>query len=427
MSAMGRSILRRREIQCGIGRLCVLNSVAAPVPHRSLGSPEAPRSRYGSTLALAESNEIQSLQDSNDVITGTIGNKTLKVAKRNHQESTTCTKKDEVEHPPDRTFEEMVVLFREIEASFPKNLGEDRWYLVLIATLTYASDPAHVADLYSYLISQPKYSTSESRKALMRRIREALVKLVCLIGVCKPITAIFRIDDVEKDEDRDYTFSRDGWQADEKNLERGKEFLGKIYRHNMPRNDEKFIAHKDFAANPLYTQSYGVKCPHNAACAYSASYVGCVGTSTSSGTTSVTPTTRPVPTTCIAFEDVAASLLTRTDISPQTLLCTGPYVLCQTFTLVQSENTFTGFTCRASTVPSATATGGSWGTYPPTSIPTPIDQLYHIAKAPYTETASSTSTGPAVTSPSSAFQVHPGMDILSIPVLLFFFLLFKAL
>ncbi|KAF3100427.1 hypothetical protein TWF102_005306 [Orbilia oligospora] len=181
------------------------------------------------------------------------------------------------------------------------------------------------------------------------------------------------------------------------------------------------------SANPLYTQSYGVKCPHNAACAYSASYVGCVGTSTSSGTTSVTPTTRPVPTTCIAFEDLAASLLTRTDISPQTLLCTGPYVLCQTFTLVQSENTFTGFTCRASTVPSATVTGGSWGTYPPTSIPTPIDQLYHIAKAPYTGTASSTSAGPAATSPSSAYQVHPGMDILSIPTLLFFFLLFKAL
>ncbi|KAF3243535.1 hypothetical protein TWF217_011209 [Orbilia oligospora] len=246
MSTVARSILRRREIQCGMGRLCALNSVAALVPHRSLGSPEAQRSRYGSTLALAESNEIQSLLHSNDVIIGTTRNKTLKGAKRNHQQSTTCTKKDEAEHPPDRTFEEMVVLFREIEASFPKSLGEDRWYLVLIATLTYASDPAHIADLYSYLISQPKYSTSESRKALMRRIREALVKLVCLIGVCKPITAIFRIDDVEKEEDRDYTFSRDGWQADEKNLERGKGFLGKIYRHNMPRNDEKFTAHKDF-------------------------------------------------------------------------------------------------------------------------------------------------------------------------------------
>ncbi|KAF3194984.1 hypothetical protein TWF225_005593 [Orbilia oligospora] len=257
MSTVARSILRRREIQCGMGRLCALNSVAALVPHRSLGSPEAQRSRYGSTLALAESNEIQSLLHSNDVIIGTTRNKTLKGAKRNHQQSTTCTKKDEAEHPPDRTFEEMVVLFREIEASFPKSLGEDRWYLVLIATLTYASDPAHIADLYSYLISQPKYSTSESRKALMRRIREALVKLVCLIGVCKPITAIFRIDDVEKEEDRDYTFSRDGWQADEKNLERGKGFLGKIYRHNMPRNDEKFTAHKDFAWI-TYNITYGL-------------------------------------------------------------------------------------------------------------------------------------------------------------------------
>ncbi|KAF3197426.1 hypothetical protein TWF106_003957 [Orbilia oligospora] len=257
MSAVARSILRRRELQRGIGRLCILKSVAALVPHGSLGSPEAPCSRYGSTLASAESNEIQSLLHSNDVIIGTTGNTIPKETKSSHQESTTYTKKDEAEHPPDRTFEEMVVLFREIEASFPKSLGEDRWYLVLIATLTYASDPAHIADLYSYLISQPKYSTSESRKALMRRIREALVKLVCLIGVCKPITAIFRIDDVEKEEDRDYTFSRDGWQADEKNLERGKGFLGKIYRHNMPRNDEKFIAHKDFAWI-TYNITYGL-------------------------------------------------------------------------------------------------------------------------------------------------------------------------
>ncbi|KAF3159047.1 hypothetical protein TWF788_004033 [Orbilia oligospora] len=257
MSAVARSILRRRELQRGIGRLCILKSVAALVPHRSLGSPEAPCSRYGSTLAPAESSEVQSLLHSNDVIIGTTGNTIPKETKSSHQESTTYTKKDEAEHPPDRTFEEMVVLFREIEASFPKSLGEDRWYLVLIATLTYASDPAHIADLYSYLISQPKYSTSESRKALMRRIREALVKLVCLIGVCKPITAIFRIDDVEKEEDRDYTFSRDGWQADEKNLERGKGFLGKIYRHNMPRNDEKFIAHKDFAELTAHIFPFG--------------------------------------------------------------------------------------------------------------------------------------------------------------------------
>ncbi|KAK6518822.1 hypothetical protein TWF506_005957 [Arthrobotrys conoides] len=178
------------------------------------------------------------------------------------------------------------------------------------------------------------------------------------------------------------------------------------------------------SANPLYTQSYGIKCRPSAACVYSASYVGCVDTPATSGT--VTDITRrPVPTTCIGRQDLAASYLTRTDISQETLICTGYYALCQTFTLMQSDHTFTGITCRASTMPSVTVNGGSWGTYPPTSIPTPINELYYIAKAPYTETASSTSTGPTSTSPSSAFQVRPGLEMFSAPTVLFFFLLFQ--
>ncbi|KAF3202608.1 hypothetical protein TWF191_002924 [Orbilia oligospora] len=170
MSAVARSILRRRELQRGIGRLCILKSVAALVPHGSLGSPEAPCSRYGSTLASAESNEIQSLLHSNDVMRRSI-----------HR----------------------IALLK-------------RWW-------------------YSSVKLKPL-----SQKASER-----------IDGI------LFLIDDVEKEEDRDYTFSRDGWQADEKNLERGKGFLGKIYRHNMPRNDEKFIAHKDFAWI-TYNITYGL-------------------------------------------------------------------------------------------------------------------------------------------------------------------------
>ena len=42
----------------------------------------------------------------------------------------------------------------------------------------------------------------------MRRLREALVKLVSVIGVPKPLEAIFSIGDIERDEDKDYSFSR---------------------------------------------------------------------------------------------------------------------------------------------------------------------------------------------------------------------------
>ena len=42
----------------------------------------------------------------------------------------------------------------------------------------------------------------------MRRLREALVKLVCVAGVCKPLEAIMDIDAAARPEDKDYSFSR---------------------------------------------------------------------------------------------------------------------------------------------------------------------------------------------------------------------------
>ena len=64
------------------------------------------------------------------------------------------------------------------------------------------------ADLYKYLISQKRYSKPEQRQALVRRLREALVKLVSVVGVPKPLEAIFSIADIEREEDKDWSFSR---------------------------------------------------------------------------------------------------------------------------------------------------------------------------------------------------------------------------
>ena len=68
--------------------------------------------------------------------------------------------------------------------------------------------PAFAPTLYKELIKRPEYSTTEQGKALMRRIRETMVKLVSVVGVCKPLEAIFDIDAVTKMEDKDYSFSR---------------------------------------------------------------------------------------------------------------------------------------------------------------------------------------------------------------------------
>jgi len=150
-------------------------------------------------------------------------------------------------YPPDRTSDEAVELFQKIESSFPETLGSQRWYLIMIACLCGGAQPQFCANLYSYLISQPAYATSEARKALIKRIREALVKCVSIIGVCRPLEAIFKINEIERPEDKDFSFSRENWQCDAENLERGKDWLHKIYRHNHSSNEKKFEAHQDFA------------------------------------------------------------------------------------------------------------------------------------------------------------------------------------
>jgi len=139
-------------------------------------------------------------------------------------------------------------LFRTIEERFSStNLGGRRWYLVAISALVGGGRPEIAANLYQYLIQQSQYSTSESRQALVRRLREALVKCVSIVGVCRPLEAIFCIDEVERPEDKDYSFSREHWQSGDENHERGTAWLQKLYQGNIDPIFRKFDAHKDFA------------------------------------------------------------------------------------------------------------------------------------------------------------------------------------
>lgn len=125
-------------------------------------------------------------------------------------------------------------------------------------------EPEHAGTLYSYLVSKPQFSSSDSRKTLVRRLREALVKNVSILGVCKPIESIFAIAKVERPEDRDFSCSRlvirvilegeklttwyvrQGWQSGPANVARGEEWLSKIYKQNLTTTINHFAAHKDF-------------------------------------------------------------------------------------------------------------------------------------------------------------------------------------
>jgi len=104
---------------------------------------------------------------------------------------------------------ETLALFTTLESHFPTStLGSDKWYILTLAALVGGGHPELAADLYLHLISRPEFTTPESRKALVRRLREVLVKLVSVIGVPKAIDAVFSIAGVEREEDRDYSFSR---------------------------------------------------------------------------------------------------------------------------------------------------------------------------------------------------------------------------
>lgn len=78
------------------------------------------------------------------------------------------------------------------------------------------AEPEHVGTLYTYLVNKPQFTSSNSRKALVRRLREALVKNISLQGVCKPIEGVIAIVKVEKPEDQDFSFSRSGIHAEYK-------------------------------------------------------------------------------------------------------------------------------------------------------------------------------------------------------------------
>ncbi|RMJ18427.1 hypothetical protein BHE90_001291 [Fusarium euwallaceae] len=138
-------------------------------------------------------------------------------------------------------------LLEEVEAIFAHTSQlSERWYLVALAALAGGNDPVMCKDLYLYLISKPDFSEPNQRRALIRRIREGLIKCIAVIGVCKPIEAILAINEVERDEDKDHSISREGWQCDEANLKRGNDWMQKLYSKNMDETMSFFRDHRDF-------------------------------------------------------------------------------------------------------------------------------------------------------------------------------------
>lgn len=72
------------------------------------------------------------------------------------------------------------------------------------------------------------------------------MKNVSIQGVCKPLEALFSISKIERPEDKDYSFSREKWQAGGENRIRGNNWLNMLYKGNLSTATDQFAAHKDF-------------------------------------------------------------------------------------------------------------------------------------------------------------------------------------
>ncbi|KAJ5692904.1 hypothetical protein N7462_002327 [Penicillium macrosclerotiorum] len=138
-------------------------------------------------------------------------------------------------------------LFRKIESKFhSSNIPTDKWYLTALSALTATSEPQLADQLYLYLVSQPAYTTASARMVLIRRLREVIIKDIALLGIPKPAEAIIAISRVEPENEMDTSFSREGWQCDHKNHERGMSWLQKIYAQNTEALFDLFKRHRDF-------------------------------------------------------------------------------------------------------------------------------------------------------------------------------------
>ncbi|MCJ1407307.1 hypothetical protein MMC19_001378 [Ptychographa xylographoides] len=114
-----------------------------------------------------------------------------------------------------------------------------------VAALIGTGNPSLVGALYEYLVGTRQYETPIARQQLVRRMREAMIKCVILNGIPVVMEAFVSLTKVEKPEDQDHSFTREGWQADAINHERGLSVLIKLYRDENEKIWATFGSHKD--------------------------------------------------------------------------------------------------------------------------------------------------------------------------------------
>jgi hypothetical protein len=114
-----------------------------------------------------------------------------------------------------------------------------------IASLIGSGQQKLAGRLYTHLTSQPQYQTPEQRQALVRRLREAMVKCIIINGIPVVIEAVTAVSDVERPEDRDLSCSREDWQIGPETSERAAAVLKVLYKSEKGGHVKTLQAHRD--------------------------------------------------------------------------------------------------------------------------------------------------------------------------------------
>ncbi|KAK1466671.1 hypothetical protein CCUS01_07281 [Colletotrichum cuscutae] len=136
-------------------------------------------------------------------------------------------------------------LFEKAEAGFPPRFREHGWYLTVIASLIGSGQQKLAGSLYTHLVAQPQYQTSTERQALIRRLREAMVKCIIINGIPVVIEAVTSVSEVERPEDTDQSCSREDWQIGPETSKRAAAVLKVLYKSEVGAPVEVLHAHKD--------------------------------------------------------------------------------------------------------------------------------------------------------------------------------------
>jgi alkylhydroperoxidase/carboxymuconolactone decarboxylase family protein YurZ len=132
------------------------------------------------------------------------------------------------------------------------------FYLPLIGALIGTSQPEAVGHLYQYLIRLPQYQTPSQRQALVRRIREALIKCIMINGIPVVMGAFTSLAAVEAPADQDRSTTRVGWQVSASATAHGKATLRKLYNGNEDTIYSSFGSHATDVAWISDNISYGL-------------------------------------------------------------------------------------------------------------------------------------------------------------------------